>query len=101
LRSKEQIEILYTTYLKSCAKEREKYEAGYDPYFYAIAFGAATALGLTLDKSFKEIERDVNEQKKNILIDNILLRYRTIFLLKIYISHIVLNCPSRTRNLTT
>jgi hypothetical protein len=67
LRSKEQIEILYTTYLKSCAKEREKYEAGYDPYFYAIAFGAATALGLTLDKSFKEIERDVKRAEKKYI----------------------------------
>ena len=59
MRTQEQIEHKYRTYIKKCAQQREKYEAGYDPYFYAFYYGAAFALGLTLEKSLAEIERDL------------------------------------------
>ena len=59
MRSQEQVEEQYRNYLKNCGKLREPYEAGYDPYHYGRALGAVIALGFTLEKSFKEIERDV------------------------------------------
>jgi hypothetical protein len=64
LRTEEEVEILYKTYVKSCGKERERYEAGFDPYHYGRVFGAAFALGLTLNKSMREIQRDIDRTEK-------------------------------------
>lgn len=59
MRTEEQTLYLYQTYLKKCALEKERYEAGYDPYFYGLAYGAATALGLTLGLTMAKINRDL------------------------------------------
>lgn len=64
MRTEEETIILYNTYLKQCGRERERYEAGFDPYHYGLSFGAAFALGLTLQKSIKEIQREIDRAEK-------------------------------------
>jgi len=64
MRTQEQVEFQYRNYVKRCGKLRENYEAGYDPYFYGQALGAAFALGTTLEKTYKEIKRDIERAEK-------------------------------------
>ena len=64
MRTQEQIEHQYRNYLKLLAKNREKYEAGYDPYFYGLYYGSVFALGFTLEKSMTEIGRDIKHAEK-------------------------------------
>jgi hypothetical protein len=64
MRTEDEVIILYNTYLKRAASQKDKYDAGYDPYFYALALGAACAIGFTLEKSMKQIERDVKHAEK-------------------------------------
>ena len=66
MRNQEQVEFQYRNYLKFCSKHREEYEAAYSPYDYAFYKGSVYALGFTLEKSIKEIKRDIEraERKK-------------------------------------
>lgn len=64
MRTQEQVELQYRNYVKWCAKSRDNYEAGYDPYFYGLYLGSAYALGFTLEKSMKEIQRDIERAEK-------------------------------------
>jgi hypothetical protein len=64
MRNQETIEHLYNTYLKACARKKEEYEAGYDPYFYGLYLGSAMALGFTLEKTIPEINRDLKRAEK-------------------------------------
>ena len=64
MRTEEQIEFSYKAFLKACAKQKEKYEAGYDPYFYGLNYGAAFALGNVLGKTMPQIKRDLDRAER-------------------------------------
>lgn len=64
MRTEEQVELSYKAFLRACAKEKDKYSAGYDPYFYGLYYGSALALGLVLGKTIPQVKRDLDRAER-------------------------------------